>query len=452
MSASEGQRLESLERGLGLLGLNRLFPKTHPGLQDLAHAQAAAFLKQFDAEPREIQYYFALLKTARTLLESLCWPAPGAKPWPPGRLATRSAPLALEMGLRPRFKELLEPGMTISPEGIVPFKKPVDLYRFLSRALEWLAQNAPRQIERPGPEPPNEAEERRKPEPRTADRLGALQTQWICDERLRPMDKLIQRLAAGLPPGATPLLFGSLAEDGPWPAYADADLALWLNADAWRDAGCLMATARAVRDAMPLMMHIDPLQHHGPYLLFDFERAAYCESLLPLATLRRATALRGGPLSLACAPPLEDRALALASLVGLVRGTRNLAGRGRMLADRYMAKYITSLVLLAPAAAQGALGEPVEKGESFVRIKGRLGEKALETLEGFERVRREWHWAIGVPSGLLGAAGGRANRLSRNVNRWPSFELARRLRALTPGLGGLFDELVGIVESGKEEG
>jgi len=363
-------------------------------------ALGQSFAAQF-SDPAHAGKYFQSLRRARAALHDACWPSPTLK----NMLAAPAHDLA-------SLSQRLDHAMNRMPALRAPI--------------------APVRVQIPN-------------------RQGELQDAWRAAPRTRPLGALAERLAELTALGMTPLLFGSLAEPGPWPAYADVDLAVLIDRRAAADPSALERLVHVFERVRPLLCQIDPLQHHGPYILFESDADCYLESLLPAATLRRATTLGAPALELALTP-VEDRLFSLLALLGAMRGALDLAARPARLGDRFSAKYLCSLVLLLPALACACLGKPTEKSLSFAQIKTELGPREIETLEGFERLRREWRWTLAPPRVLLTVAGRRAHFVARNVNRWPAPTLARWLAAGTPRLPALFNALLERIVRQAREG
>lgn len=429
MPEPESTPTTELDRDWGLAILNGLSGAREFHLPDAAREFARQFESQFASPVLQTRFYFRLLGAARALLSDLCWP--GAS-----RLVAVLGPMARDPRYRPLMESLLG-GEPFSPSQLI-FATEGAACDWMEHALAWLAANPPARAA---------SSVTRPVEIQIPKRLDALKPQWERGGRTCALAAIAHILARDLPAGATPILFGSLAEDGPWPAYADVDLALWISDPAPRAAD-FRHIAAAFRRAAPTIVQVDPLQHHGPFIFFDLDASLFAESRLPADTLRRASLLKPDASlpSLLCSP-IHDRLPALLALAQLCRGALNIAARPRLLGDRYMAKYLVSLVLLSPALTLAALGEPSEKAASFDKLKPRLSAPARATLEAFERLRLDWRWTLSPPRMLLQLTGGKTHALARNLNRWPAPALARRLTEITPGLELLFKEFFGLIST-----
>lgn len=269
-------------------------------------------------------------------------------------------------------------------------------------------------------------------------RLGRLRTLWGKQRRTAPLTVLATELAAALPEGAEPILFGSLACEEPWPQYADVDLGLLLGESVMSQPRLIRQTIRAYRRNLSRLIAIDPVHHHGPFILTPLDWGLYSEAYLPLATLRLATTLKPNKAFKIEATRIDDRLEALRAISRLHEGVRRLFEDPRHLADRYLAKSISSMVLLAPALYCGATGRPIDKRASFDIVKGELDEAAVAALEAVERFRLDWRFTLFPPRLIRWLAGPLAPVLGRNLNRWPDAALARRLEELKPGIELIF--------------
>lgn len=419
---------------------------TVPGVPSLAQSRidalgrdfSARFAAQF-AEPAAARSYFASLRFVRRAVAGLCWPGPA---WsaPHSRLdrpLTFAAPELIGDPTLQSWLRLPPPGVTVAdPPGALTFSGGEALLRFLGGLVRRLRELPPRRAQSPAPE--------RFEVPAALPEKSF----WAAVPRTRPLVEFAAALRQAAPPGLTPLLFGSLAEPPPWPAYADADLALYLDDEAFDAIPELLAFIVRFREGAASLFAVDPIQHHGPYVLLAAEAGCYSAAFLPPATLRGALTLAGRPLPLSLSPLAEDRFFALESLVAAWSGLRHLAGAGwRTLADRYTAKYFSSLALLAPALFCGCLGRPVDKRASFEVFKAEMDPASNAAIAAFERFRLDWRWTLSPPRRLLDLAGPGAGWLARTLNRWPSPAAAARLKGLAPLIDPLFEAILVRLES-----
>ncbi len=353
--------------------------------------------------------WFAMRRGLGRAIHDLCWPDPS-----PRRLRR-------PFGGRERLGQACE--------GIA------DLYRELDEKKPRLRRRgAAAEIERVQLEIPH--------------RLGRLRTLWGKQRRTAPLTVLAAELAAALPAGAEPILFGSLACEEPWPQYADVDLGLLLGESVMSQPRLIRQTIKAYRRNLSRLIAIDPVHHHGPFVLTPLDWGLYGEAYLPLAVLRLATTLKPKAFKIE-ATLIGDRLEVLRAISRLHEGVQRLFEDPRHLADRYLAKSISSMVLLVPALYCGATGRPVDKRASFDLIKGEMDEAAVAALEAVERFRLDWRATLFPPRLIRWLAGPLAPVLGRNLNRWPDAVLGRRLDDLKPGIELIFQAVREGLETQK---
>ena len=440
MSAASGETPGRAWRAdLRVAGLS---PKRQAALDAVGALLAERFGAQFGGDPTAALFHFRAARFVRRALADLCWPGPAFNP-PARRLDAPLRMAAPDLVQEPELQSwlrVLPTGVEIDPErGELVFEDAEALLRLAGDLTERMRLR-----------PPERAGAGRPETIAIPARTAELEKAWGADPRTRPLRGILRALRkTPPPPGVTPILFGSLADPPPWPAYADVDLALHLSEAAMRDAAALLTFIEQFRGWAPLIAAADPLQHHGPYVLFEANHPFYSPAYLPPRTLELATTLTGAPLALEVQLLTEDRNFALESLVGVWRGLRHLVHLPwRALADRYTAKYCVSLALLAPALWCGAMGRPVDKAASFALFKAEADPGSVATIEALERLRREWRFTLHPPRRLLTLAGGKAPWLARTVNRAPNPELAERLRALAPRLEPLFEAMLERIVAG----
>ena len=387
---------------------------------------AAEFEGQFMARPERVRACLGLGRMIRRALGELCWPAPSLR----GR-KTISVQIG-ELSRRGPQQDLAPPEPEAEANGV---RRQGDRMEFptLHAACEWLARMI---AQLPATMPPiiNAAHAQPLTIP---DARGELIALWRAQPRLRPLVGLVENLEKGLPAGVTPILFGSLAADRAWLEYNDVDLALLLPAQI--DAAALVRLIETMRAQAPLITRVDPLQHHGPFILFEHDFKCWLPSYLPLQTFASATVLAGAARSEG-AVVLRDRVLALDALLGAYDGARRLAVDPRHLTDRYVGKFAASLALLVPALYCGAMSRPVEKGASFAIFMRETKPNIQRAVQTLERFRREWDLTLNPPGWALDLAGERAHALARNFNRLPSARLARLMGVLHPLIDELFTQ------------
>lgn len=247
--------------------------------------------------------------------------------------------------------------------------------------------------------------------------------------------------------GARVLLHGSLASDD-WTGYRDADLLLLVPTGVGTDAAALAALQRCCAPLLACLFRLDPLQHHGLFVLPEEELRRHPEHYLPVATLRRSLDLGGDGHQLAVRAQ-HDLAAARAELDWVVEYLAN----ARPPRDAHGWKAYASVLMLLPALWASAAGQPCWKGDSFALAEPVVPSALWEPQRWAARLRAGWcdltptwlRWLLAVaPDPRL---------VARLARRWvpapagllppepqqllrAAHELAVHLRACLPAAGG----------------
>jgi len=203
-------------------------------------------------------------------------------------------------------------------------------------------------------------------------------------------------LEAGRLLGSRPDLFrlvlvhGSLATLDERPGVSDLDLLVVLARDAAEDAGRLLEAREIALGLWPLLQRVDPLQHHGTFVLTPADLAFYPQVFLPLAVLREARVLAGPVDGL----PAVLRPSGLPRRLTLLRAAEMLR---RPLPDSlFLAKLHLQVVLLAPCFLLQARGRFVYKRDAFGPFEELAGPAASRAVAAASRARSENLYAEGL--------------------------------------------------------
>ena len=203
-------------------------------------------------------------------------------------------------------------------------------------------------------------------------------------------------IEAGRLLGARPDLFqmalvhGSLATLDERPGVSDLDLLVVLTRDAAEDAGRLLEARATALELWPLLQRVDPLQHHGTFVLTPADLAFYPQVFLPLPVLREARVLAGPADGL----PVALRPTGLPRRLTLLRAAEMLR---RPLPDSlFLAKLHLQVVLLAPCFLLQADGRFVYKRDAFAPFEEIADPSAARAVAAASRARAENLYAPGV--------------------------------------------------------
>jgi len=171
-------------------------------------------------------------------------------------------------------------------------------------------------------------------------------------------------------------------------AYSDLDLTIVIN----RKELDLDSRRRALnrwidKDLFPFLVSVDPLQHHGPFILWQAFADSYNERVLPISSYdpQRAWATRPVDLSFRIDRSAPTSFASLKCLDGLANVKRFF----RYGFDVYSMKRFISNATLLPAYFMGDIGQPVHKAASFDLFARELG-FIPELTHLAEQTRTNW--------------------------------------------------------------
>jgi len=93
-------------------------------------------------------------------------------------------------------------------------------------------------------------------------------------------------------PGISLFLHGSIA-DRKYTAFSDVDDLVVIRREAWQNAEVLMHTATILARVAREYQNIDPLQHHGHWVITEFDLLLYDQSYMPLVIFKEALRVTG---------------------------------------------------------------------------------------------------------------------------------------------------------------
>ena len=146
--------------------------------------------------------------------------------------------------------------------------------------------------------------------------------------------------------------------------YSDFDFTIVLSNDVLKNESRYREYRRWLKILYRLLFRIDPLQHHGPFYLWDDLIKQYANSILPLAVYEDAWAMESFQAEFCvCREPSEQESRISLNLC------RNLTNAKRLLFrlgyNRFAIKRYLSYVMLIPAFYYTDIGQPMKKADSF---------------------------------------------------------------------------------------
>jgi hypothetical protein len=190
-------------------------------------------------------------------------------------------------------------------------------------------------------------------------------------------------------PGVSLFLHGSLA-DHTATAFSDVDDFVVLRADAWREAETLRRVGTALARVARGYQDIDPFQHHGHWLVTEFDLLYYDEGFMPLNVLEGARRVTGeSRIDVRRNPDTSGFGKNITSTLRTLRRRLGLIEKeGGMNAFRL--KGLAGEIALLPAYVLQSHGERCSKSEAICRAAALYSPDALPALEWATRVRSEF--------------------------------------------------------------
>lgn len=205
-----------------------------------------------------------------------------------------------------------------------------------------------------------------------------------------------EELAAATHDEVSVVLHGSVA-DKSFTDFSDVDDLVVLHEAAWRDAATLTVMATRLAALARAYQCMDPFQHHGHWLITDFDLALYDQSRMPLVALKDAVSMVGrrSLLFRAGADASGFVRNALATVASMQRRLEAATGRGSIRA--FDLKGLAGEVAILPAYLFQARGLLISKPEAIARAGGLYSDEALEALRWAGLVRSAFspmlhHW------------------------------------------------------------
>ena len=169
--------------------------------------------------------------------------------------------------------------------------------------------------------------------------------------------------------------------------YSDIDLTLVLNDNVLKSFSKLEQLRKWLRnDFLPVSLSFDPLQHHGPFFLWENLIQNYIEEILPIDVYSHSWALESSTLHFSIQ---KD---AVHSKDAALNSARNLQNVSKFFSNGYtmfaMKRYLSNLMLI-PALYWSDVGKPMFKADSFQPFYDKFG-PASEPIKIASKIREEW--------------------------------------------------------------
>ncbi|WP_440956484.1 hypothetical protein ACSAZK_06080 [Methanosarcina sp. Mfa9] len=171
--------------------------------------------------------------------------------------------------------------------------------------------------------------------------------------------------------------------------YSDLDLTLYIDEQIFQNRD-LMNSFRNwyERNFFTFMLSVDPLQHHGPFYLWDSLISNYSEDILPIEVYRRSWGLKKIEMNFRhfysdFSP--ETKALSLITCESLLNHKKFFRHGHNMY---QMKRYLSNLMLI-PAFYYTDVGCPMHKADSFDFFYKEFGDLA-DPIKEASKIRINW--------------------------------------------------------------
>ena len=179
--------------------------------------------------------------------------------------------------------------------------------------------------------------------------------------------------------GISLFLHGSLA-DLKFTAFSDVDDLVVVHKQAWQNPDALIRTATVLAALARSYQKIDPYQHHGHWVVTEFNLLAYEQSILPLAVLNGAMHVIGKteiPLRLS-----SERSGFFRNAGYSIKSMQKKLGHANSIngINAFELKGLVGEIAIMPAYLFQAQGSMLSKPEALQRAGEILSPGALETI------------------------------------------------------------------------
>ncbi len=172
-------------------------------------------------------------------------------------------------------------------------------------------------------------------------------------------------------------------------AYSDFDALVVLNHSCFKDAKVLSKVASILSSCQHEMCQFDPLQHHGWFVLTEYDLQHYCDSYFPSILFKYAKNFLSDKEEVIFLKKrnstVESRAAFRSLKQGIITQVNNPPS------DLYQMKSFLSKIMLVPAMyLQAVTNEGIYKKESFVQIREHFNDDELLSLDITSNLRLKW--------------------------------------------------------------
>ncbi len=264
-------------------------------------------------------------------------------------------------------------------------------------------------------------------------------------ERIPEIFKLLQTKPL---PGISFFLHGSMA-DRKYTAFSDVDDLIVIDSSAWQDPESLMNSATLLTQVAREYQNIDPLQHHGHWVITEFDLLLYNQSYMPLVVFNEAIRITGKSqikfrLTSDYSGFVRNARLTIQSISQRLQQAEQKEG-----INAFDLKCLVGEISLLPAYIFQTQGNMLSKPEAISRASELYTPTALEALKWSTRVRNEFAPLVynqrtnilKTVAKLTCSRRHLAEKLHRKCSYWVSYQNAL----------GLSHEIIRVIRSFAEE-
>ena len=190
-------------------------------------------------------------------------------------------------------------------------------------------------------------------------------------------------------PGISLFLHGSMA-DHTYTAYSDVDDLVIVESSAWKDPKSLMNSATLLTQLSREYQNIDPLQHHGHWVVTEFDLLLYDQNYMPLIVLDEAIRIIGKPeikfrLITDLGGFIDNARLTIQAISQRIKVANQKGG-----ISAFDLKCLVGEIALLPAYIFQSRGNMLSKPEAISKAGELYTVKALKALQWSTKVRNEF--------------------------------------------------------------
>ena len=175
-------------------------------------------------------------------------------------------------------------------------------------------------------------------------------------------------------------------------AYSDFDGLVIIKNECILDPGSLASAAKALKETEKMMLEMDPLQHHGWFILGEFELKEYPEQYFPSELFSYSKCLFGEKILKISTSNMEYGREFNLSFQRLSKSVLDKLESKAFLQNYYEFKNLLSQFMLLPAIyLQAQTGKGVFKKISFEIMEKELGAHN-DVMKEISEIRRAWDY------------------------------------------------------------